>query len=57
MDRGGKNLILGIAIGAVAVILAMRIKQIREEEDPDALMQRLTEQMESLERNFANLRS
>ncbi|HSI73747.1 MAG TPA: hypothetical protein VK934_11285 [Fimbriimonas sp.] len=56
MDRGGKNLILGIAIGAVAVLLAVRIKQIRDEEDPDALMEKLTDQLNSIERNFASLK-
>jgi hypothetical protein len=57
MDRGGKNLILGIAIGAVGVLLALRIKQIREADDPDALMEKLTDQMEAIERNFSLLRS
>ncbi|MEZ0327818.1 MAG: hypothetical protein ACAH95_18130 [Fimbriimonas sp.] len=56
MGRGGKNLILGIAIGAVGVLLGLRIKQVREQEDPDAIMQNLTDQLEAIERNFDHLK-
>jgi hypothetical protein len=52
MGRGGKNLILGIAIGAIGMLLAVRLKQLREQDDPDALMEQLTEQLDALERTF-----
>ena len=56
MGRGGKNLILGIAIGAVGVLLALRIKQVREDQDPDAVLENLTDQLEAIERNFEHLK-
>jgi hypothetical protein len=57
MGGRGKSLILGLAIGAVGTLLYLRIKQVREDEDPNALMERLSEQMEALERSFAGPRN
>jgi hypothetical protein len=52
MERGAKTLILGIALGAAAVTLAYRMRQLLEERDPDTLMTRLQEEMDDLERRL-----
>jgi uncharacterized membrane-anchored protein YhcB (DUF1043 family) len=53
VDRGAKTLILGIVIGAVSVVLLDRLRQIREDQDPEALVDRLADQMDALEQKLS----
>lgn len=55
MKFGPKALILGIAIGAVGVALALRLKQILEERDPDSLVDRIGEDLRALEARVGSL--
>jgi hypothetical protein len=53
MDRGAKTLILGIVVGAASVVLALRLRQLIEERDPDILVEKIADQLEELEARIA----
>jgi len=50
MDRATKGLIMGIAIGAAGVTLALRLRQVLEERDPQAVADRIAEELSDLEK-------
>jgi hypothetical protein len=41
--------LLGIAVGALGIVLYTRLRQVVEQEDPEVLVDRLSEQLEALE--------
>ncbi|MGV3615006.1 MAG: hypothetical protein ACO1SV_06690 [Fimbriimonas sp.] len=43
------NLVLGIAMGAIGVLLLQRLREVVREEDPEALADRLAQQLQLLE--------
>ena len=49
MNRATKILILGITLGAVGAVLGLRLKQIMDERDPEALADRIAEDLRELE--------
>lgn len=53
MNRASANLVIGIAIGAVAVLLITRVRKVVTDEDPEALADRLTRNLQALEARIA----
>ena len=45
-------LLLGITIGTIGTILVRRLQQIAENEDPEALLDRISNQLGTLESRF-----
>ena len=50
-------LVLGITIGAVGVVLALRLRQVLEERDPEALADRIADDLRSLESRLSSSES
>jgi hypothetical protein len=53
VNRTSATLLLGIAIGAVGVLLLERFKEVLHEEDPDDLADRLVKNIQALEDRMA----
>jgi len=45
----GSTLLLGIAVGALGIVLYTRLREVVEQEDPEVLVDRLSKQLETLE--------
>jgi len=43
------TLVLGITVGALSVLLYRRLREVIEEENPDALIDRIAQQLQTLE--------
>ncbi|HEY0865728.1 MAG TPA: hypothetical protein VGE01_00020 [Fimbriimonas sp.] len=50
MSRTATTLIFGIAVGALTVVLYRRLREVAIEEDPEAIMERVSKQLQELER-------
>lgn len=49
------HLILGIAVGALGIVLYQRLRQVVEQEDPEVLADRLAQQLHLLEERTQRL--
>jgi hypothetical protein len=49
VSRTATTLVLGIAVGALTVLLYRRLREVAHDEDPDAIMDRMSRQLQELE--------
>jgi len=52
MSRVATTLFIGVAIGAVGALLVRRLQEYVANNDPDTLIDRLSQQVDTLERRF-----
>ncbi|MDX2066546.1 MAG: hypothetical protein SFX74_12475 [Fimbriimonadaceae bacterium] len=52
MKQVATTLLIGIAIGAIGAVMIKRLREVIADGDPDALVDRITHQVEDLERKL-----
>jgi hypothetical protein len=53
MKHVATTLLVGIAIGAIGVVMIKRLREVIADGDPEALVDRISNQVEDLERRLA----